>query len=506
MKNKNRKIQKQLSDEEFNKILEEHIAALNVSSNDKPRSSFRSKPPREPRSKSEPKPGSKPLVDAKSISDSTEQPRCYVCFEEFTTDRHLIRICANSKCRSNICRECATSMYSMPRDHKGKIERMKVLCGACGSLINPRRSCISPFVRYLFSNKIFLQKDDRPLSDSLIIAKMLQSGHRIWVCDSLICRNPDALTQIPCIFNAPKLACGEEFKEEEERKEHRICEKCTEYETTNDLTGWKKLGFVIDSGYPARKCPGPECDRIYEICQGTCPRMQCSSKTCLSHFCYCCGKLFVSKEEIYDHLHRDYGTEFPSLNQIRSYLITHDKVKSLRDWFDDDIPDWVIEDIAGNDSIETIIPIRPPLVPTLVPTFGQNLTKLNFPLPGDPYQANEQPREILAQTQANLPELFGERKIDDIIGVLKFWKEDFPELSNDDLQVMMIVHRATKEEDKKQTDDMVFDIEKWENDYKELQNHSTLSDEEIEQILMQQNNTYYRSITGTIGAGDSSNG
>ncbi len=246
---------------------------------------------------------------------------CDICGDEYKYPKTFIKVCSNNNCIGNICDNCTKRQYDIPLNYKGKIDRSKVVCAFCGFLIVPTCTNVSPFVKHLFCSSL-IDKKNQIISKSDSIADMISLGtHRIWICESKICKDPNQTSSYPIIFDCPKLPCLEEINNENNEEnlpmqKLRICPKCTEYEFTNDLGTLKELGFIVDSGYPARKCPG--CCRIYERDMNSCPRMQCTM--CSTHFCHCCGKKFNSTENIYQHLKYEYQTLHPTIFQIKNYL------------------------------------------------------------------------------------------------------------------------------------------------------------------------------------------
>jgi hypothetical protein len=260
-----------------------------------------------------------------------EAAHCGICFTHIDGICKSTKICSNKECKGIICVKCAKNHYTLEPFYKGKLQRSKILCVFCALPIDPQSECVSSFIKHLFIPNEF-KENDKIIAKN--IAEMLYFNYNMWVCDSPICKNMDK-SGYPCIFKIQKLACQNDMKLEELKnntpiKEQRICQACTNYELTHDLSSWKKLGFIIDSGIPARKCPG--CNEIYERDMATCPRIQCTK--CNSHFCHCCGERFIDINKVYEHLNTTYATNFPTNAQIKEYLGTRRKVKQLSEYSD----------------------------------------------------------------------------------------------------------------------------------------------------------------------------
>ncbi len=264
---------------------------------------------------------------------------CYACYEVFTPNLNE-RMCTNEKCVESMCDACVKIHYYLPYDHRGNIDRSKVICGYCQTLINPKSKNISPFIKELFYPRTYKHEGNIIANN---VAEMLQLCNKMWKCNSLVCHSDYG------IFCVEKIRCGIEIVEENQNfveDDKKYCQKCIEYELKNDIEEWRILGFDTFTGLPSRICPG--CKERYERIEGTCPRLYCIK--CGSHFCYCCGNKFLTPNYVYEHLKKEYGTYFPSNENIKEYLNRQKRIKEWRKNLPDDISDKEAEIMMNDDN------------------------------------------------------------------------------------------------------------------------------------------------------------
>ncbi len=435
---------------------------------------------------------------------------CDICGDEVKFPNTFLKVCSNDCCNGNICRSCTKQQYSLSADYKGKIDRSKVMCAFCGFLIDPTCIDVSPFVKYLFS---YTEKPYTLLVPDTIANLILSGKHRMWVCDSKICMDTDEKTGFPGIFDAPKLACVDEFKNEEvDKKEKRCCPKCTEYVLTHDLMAYQDLGFIVDSGYPARKCPG--CDIIYERHTDTCPRMQCIK--CLTNFCHCCGEKFNSFEEVYDHLKTEYQTVHPTMNQIKLFLKNRLQNDIMTVWVDDYLPEDIpFENIIKmfNDKIKNEVEYQDDENKDV---DHKDEVEVEVEVEDEDEDEDEDKKyngDIVfdqkfikkEHQRFGLETMFGEINIDKtLLPLLKQYRENCPGLSDDELMIMIsedkyqqkeIINKFPEKEEKENIHQIdksnIFNEKKWEQSVIELINNSCLSHEEAVSILSDKMEIFY---------------
>ena len=270
-----------------------------------------------------------------SYPTNTCSNTCYACLENFMPCSQASgdldksskqKLCTNLKCAGFICNDCIKIQYYLPINHRGYIDRSKVLCGCCQSLIDPSINNVSDYVKNLFDPSVKYNIGNEMIANNA--AEMLKSSYWMWQCDSFLCKDNHGNG----VFCVPKVRCGENndnindnVNDNVNVNEKKYCQKCIEYDIKNNLSEWKQRGFDTEMGLPCRLCPG--CGERYERVAGTCPRLYCSK--CITHFCYCCEKKFVSAEKVYEHLDRDYGTKFPTNDMIHAYL---DRRKKIEKW------------------------------------------------------------------------------------------------------------------------------------------------------------------------------
>lgn len=285
------------------------------------------------------------------VYDELVAPKsCYICFDDIDDENRTIGICSNPKCSGKICKSCVKKTYFISDDYKGQIDKFKVACSCCNESIDPTTLGISPFVRSLFKPTNY-KMDDKIITNSA--AQMLLDGHRMWRCDSTICRDSDdtKTSQMQGIFYAPKLACADGEREnnnnnQNAEKEMRICPKCDEYETKNNIGIWRSFGFIISGDEMFRACPGG-CGKAYTRTADSCPRLQCTDKKCGVHFCYCCGDKFATWNDVYTHLNKVYKKNYPTIEEIKNYLTKRNTIKEWRKGLPEDFTDEEIEAMIG---------------------------------------------------------------------------------------------------------------------------------------------------------------
>lgn len=277
-----------------------------------------------------------------------KRPTCCACLDTFTPIKHSIKICSNQKCTSLICVTCVKTQYNLPSDYRGSIDRMKVLCNSCNSLINPLESSyslephVSLFVRELFSPIIYRDENNTIIARST--AQMLFLGYKIWRCNSIECYDK----KNNGIFQVRRIACAIGFNDNENND--KFCPECVKIQQIQQekkLSEWGQRGFDTTTNIPLRICPG--CKQGCEREPTSCPRMFCR---CGVHYCYCCGIQFDSPDDVYAHLNREYKTYFPTNEQILKYLDRKEKIKSWRKNIDSDITDEEIELIMDAQRVE----------------------------------------------------------------------------------------------------------------------------------------------------------
>jgi len=266
-------------------------------------------------------------------------PSCSICFDKFTPLKQSIKMCSNQKCTSRICYICAKEQYDLPINHRGPIDRMKVLCGSCNSLIDPLiltntfQFIVSESVRELFRSHIY--RDENEMMIARNTAQMLYKGHNIWRCDSEQCHDD----KYNGIFQVERIACA--IAQNDNVK--KFCQECIEVQlikAKQELREWGQRGYDTSTDIPLRMCPG--CKQGCERIPGSCPNMKCR---CGAHYCYCCGVQFDTADDVYAHLNREYKTYFPMNEQILKYLDRKEKIKYWRKNIDPDITDDEIEQI-----------------------------------------------------------------------------------------------------------------------------------------------------------------
>lgn len=267
---------------------------------------------------------------------------CNICCEPYDPNNQSQNPCTNPGCSLQICPECIKKCYFVPDDHRGQIVRSFVVCKTCSTLINWNVEELSGTMLDLFKECEFHDIDLNILIKSSY-AKFLCDGATLFKCEYEDCVDPDFENNgSNGLFFANKIRCGDIEEAETDKVKKHLCPGCKDLEEKKQINEWEQFGFDISSGYPARICPG--CSNIIQRVTDTCPRMKCY---CGENFCFCCGRGFMSPEDVYAHLGIIYGTYFPTDEQIKRYLMLTKDIRGS------DLNDQVLDQVTDEEIILT---------------------------------------------------------------------------------------------------------------------------------------------------------
>jgi hypothetical protein len=231
---------------------------------------------------------------------------CAICTETVPV-RHIAYLCSNKRCAGDICNKCVDQMYPdvVPT---GRIPKTMVGCQFCREQINRGSVKNKPMMRQILKS----QKIKAGTHEYRSIAHAILSNETVYRCTEKSCK--DLVTF--GIFVAEKTVCG---ADDGDSAEH-ICPACTDHrmgraremKKTETLdTVLDLLGFTMIDGRRYRRCPN--CAEAIDRTHG-CAHMTCR---CGQHFCWCHGIEFPTAGETYDHLEEEFGTMYPTDDEIQ---------------------------------------------------------------------------------------------------------------------------------------------------------------------------------------------